>query len=134
MNININVREKVKSILRKKIDKEEEVVLEDLAPSYIDDDVDEIINYISNRIVGQEDAIITLLSNIFLPTIFPIRILRAAKIPIIPLVVLEICPKISKILAKAFTKPMITSLFTKLLIIFSQAIRTLFIAASIPCM
>ena len=67
MNININVKEKVKSILSKKLDKneEEEVALEELVYSYTDDNVDDIINYISNRIVGQEDAIKTLLSNIF---------------------------------------------------------------------
>lgn len=66
MNININVKNKVKSILRKKlINDEEEIVSEKLVPSYTDDNVDDIINYISNRIVGQEDAIKTLLSNIF---------------------------------------------------------------------
>ena len=64
INISINVREKVKSILRKKLDKEE-IVDDELVLSYTDDNVDDIIHYISNRIVGQEDAIRTLLSNIF---------------------------------------------------------------------
>ena len=49
MNININVKNKVKSILRKKLSNdEEEIVLEELVPSYTDDNVDDIIKAIND--------------------------------------------------------------------------------------
>ena len=69
MNINFNISDKLKSVLSKKKTKDESVtdsnIEEELLPSYTDDDVENIINYISHRIVGQDDAIKTLLSNIF---------------------------------------------------------------------
>lgn len=65
MNININVMKKLKSILIKNSDKGEEIIENKVTPSYTNDNVEDIINYISNRIVGQENAIRTLLSNIF---------------------------------------------------------------------
>lgn len=70
MNINIdmdkikNLGEKLKSVLHKNNKEDTEEVQEVLSFTYKDEDVKDIINYISDRIVGQEDVIKTLVSNI----------------------------------------------------------------------
>ena len=74
MNINIdmdkikNLGEKLKSVLHKNNEEDTkentEEVQEVLSFTYKDEDVKDIINYISDRIVGQEDVIKTLVSNI----------------------------------------------------------------------
>ena len=70
MNINIdmdkikNLGEKLKSVLHKNNEEETEEEQEVLSFTYKDEDVKDIINYVSDRIVGQEDVIKTLVSNI----------------------------------------------------------------------
>ena len=70
MNINIdidkikNLSEKLKSVLHKNSEQDTKEVQEILSFTYKDEDVKDIINYVSDRIVGQEDAIKTLVSNI----------------------------------------------------------------------
>lgn len=58
----MNIRKKVISILRKKKNISAEIVEEEILEN--ETTVDDLTNYISNRIVGQEEAIKTLISNI----------------------------------------------------------------------
>ena len=70
MNININIdkikkiSEKLKTVLHKPNEQDADEEKETLTFTYNDSDVKDIINYISDRIVGQEDVIKTLISNI----------------------------------------------------------------------
>ncbi|MBQ6547051.1 MAG: AAA family ATPase [Bacilli bacterium] len=63
MNIKqLNIRQKVISILRRNKKEESEEVEEEMLEDNFD--LDDLMNYVSNRIVGQDEAIRTLISNI----------------------------------------------------------------------